>query len=108
MAKAVSKQGNKNLVIACRKPDMFHYFSGTYATSYLFSLDDKEVIKSFISSKIDFVVLEQLGYGSTGRYLYPAIMKNQELFQVVMHLTNPDTYLLYFNKEKAKQKLNIQ
>lgn len=107
MAKAVKKQGNKELVIACRKAEMFYYFSGTYVTNYLFSLDDKEVIKHFVKYKVDYVVLEQLGYSSTGRYLYPAIIKNQELFQPVMHLLNPDTYLLYFDIEKAKKKLNL-
>lgn len=105
IAKAVKREGKKDLVIACRKPDMFYYFSGTYATNYLYSLDDKEVLKSFIDKKVDFVVLEQLGYSSTGRYLYPAIMKNQELFQLVMQLKEPDTYLLYFDKEKAMKKL---
>jgi len=106
MAKAVKRQGNKDLVIACRKPDMFYHFSGTYVTNYLYSLDDKKVLKDLIDKKVDFVVLEQLGYGSTGRYLYPAILKNQELFQVVMHLKEPDTYLFYFEKEKAKKKLD--
>jgi hypothetical protein len=108
MAKTVKKQGGKNLVIACRKPDMFYFFSGTYVTCYAYSLDDKEVIRDLLKKKVDFVVLEQLGYGSTGRYLYPAIIKNQELFPLAMHLTNPDTYLLYFEKEKAKQKLSVK
>ena len=75
---------------------------------YAFSNDDKEVIKQLVDSKVDFVVLDQLGYGSTPRYLYPAIMKNQELFQVVMHLPNPDTYLFAFNKEGAAIKLGIK
>jgi len=108
MAKTVGKQGNKHLIIACRKPDMFYYFSGTYVTGYIYSLDDKEVLMDLLKKKVDYVVLEQLGYSSTGRYLYPAIVKNQELFPLAMHLTNPDTYLLYFDKEKAKQKLNIK
>jgi len=107
MAKAVKKQGGKNLVIACRKAEMFYYYSGAFVTNYQFSLDDKAVIKHLIDNKVDYVVLEQLGYSSTGRYLYPAIMKNQELFQAVMHLQNPDTYLLYFDKVKARQKLGM-
>jgi hypothetical protein len=107
MAKTIKKQGNRNWVVACRKADMFYYFSKTYVTMYTFSLDDREVIKGLVDSKVDFVVLDQLGYSSTYRYLYPAIMKNQELFQPVMHLLNPDTYLLYFQKDKAKKKFNL-
>ena len=105
IAKALEKQGNRNLVVACRKTDMFHYFSKTYSKMYLFSENDKEVIGQFIKDNVDFVVLDQLGYSSTGRYLYPAIMKNQELFSVALQMTNPDTYLLWFNKEGAKKKL---
>jgi len=56
-----------------------------------------------VRTKVDFVVLEQLGYSSTGRYLYPAIMKHPDLFQPVMQLQNPDTYLLAFNKEGARK-----
>jgi hypothetical protein len=108
MAKTVKQQGNKNWVVACRKADMFYYFSGTYVTMYEYSLDDKEVIRDLLKKGVDFVVLEQLGYSSTYRYLYPAIVKNQDLFQPAMHLLNPDTYLFYFDKNKAKKKLNIQ
>ena len=108
MAKAVKKQGNKNLVIACRKAEMFYYFSGTYVTCPLSSLDDKAVIRDLVVKNVDYLVFEQLGYSSTIRYIYPAILKNQELFQPVMHLSDPDTYLFYFDKVKAKQMLKIK
>jgi hypothetical protein len=105
MAKAVKKNGSPEMMICCRKAEMFHYFSGTYAIMYKFSPDDMEVIRHMSENNVDYVVLEQLGYGSTGRYLYPAIIKHPELFQPVMHLQNPDTYLLAFNKEGAKKLL---
>ena len=108
MAKAVKRQGNKNLIVACRKAEMFYYFSETYVTCPLSSLDDTEVIRDLIRKKVDYLVLEQLGYSSTYRYVYPAVLKNQELFQVVMTLQNPDTYMLYFDLNKAKQKLHIE
>ena len=71
---------------------------------YAWTENEEELITGLINSGTDYVVLEQLGYSSTGRYLYPAIQKNPELFPIVMHLKNPDTYLLKFDKEKAKQK----
>lgn len=107
IAKAINKQGDRNIVVSCRKADMFYYFSKTYTNMYLFSEDDKAVIGQMVKSNVDFVVLEQLGYGSTGRYLYPAIMKNQELFRVAMHLPDPDTYLLWFDKNGAAKKLGL-
>ncbi|MCH8927393.1 MAG: phospholipid carrier-dependent glycosyltransferase [Candidatus Marinimicrobia bacterium] len=107
LADSVKKMGNNDLVIACRKPAMFYYYSNAYVTNYKFSLNDKEVLKHLIDKQVDFVVLEQLGYSSTVRYLYPAIQKNNELFQVKLHLKNPDSYLLSFDAEKAKKKLNL-
>jgi hypothetical protein len=103
MAKAVKEHGNKNMMVCCRKAEMFHYFSGTYVNTYEFSLDDRKVLEHMVRTNVDLVVLEQLGYSSTYRYLYPAIVKHPDLFQPVMHLTDPDTYLLAFNKEGARR-----
>lgn len=107
LAERVKIMDTDGLVIACRKPAMFYYYSNAYVSSYRFSLNDKEVIKHLIDKKVDFVVLEQLGYSSTARYLFPAVQKNNELFQIRIHLKNPDSYLLYFDSEKAKEKLNL-
>lgn len=107
MAKAVKKYGQPTNMVCCRKAEMFHYFSGTYVTMYEFSLDDKQVIQKMLDNKVDYVILEQLGYSSTARYLYPAIMKHQDMFKVVMQLPNPDTYLLYFDKAAASSFLAL-
>jgi len=103
IAEAVKANGSPKMMVCCRKAEMFHYYSGTFVNTYVFSLDDRKVIEHMVNTKVDFVVLEQLGYSSTGRYLYPAIMKHPDLFQPVMQLKNPDTYLLAFNKEGAKK-----
>jgi len=103
IAEAVKANGNPKLMICCRKAEMFHYYSGSFVNTYVFSLDDREVIAHMVRTNVDYVVLEQLGYSSTGRYLYPAIMKHPDLFSPVMQLQNPDTYLLAFNKVGAKK-----
>ena len=92
-------------VVSSRKPGLLYMFSGTRVVGYPYSLDDKVVIQGLIDTKTDYVILEQLGYSSTGLYLFPAIQKNLELFSPVVHLENPDTYLLKFNRELAQQKL---
>jgi len=97
IAKEVKKLNKKDLMVICRKPGMFHYYSGTYVDNYLFSTDPKEVIDDLTYKNADFVVLEHLGYGSTGRYLFPAINTYQQKFNIVLHLKNPDTYLLKYN-----------
>lgn len=97
-----------NTVVVSRKPAMFYMFSGTSVAGYKYSSDDKEVIRELIKSNAGYVILDQLGYSSTPMYLLPAIQKNMELFSIVHQEVEPDTYLLKFDIEKAKQKLGIQ
>ena len=106
IAKEMQKQFPKNVICCCRKPELFTYYaSNIYAVNYKYAIDSNELLQDLIQKKVDYVVLEQLGYGSTVRYLYPAITANPELFPVIWHLPNPDTYLLKFEREKAKEKL---
>ena len=101
IAKTFKKQ-NKDYLVICRKPSLFSYYSNSRTSNYKYTLDDRELIQHLVDINADYVVLEQLGYSSTSRYLLPAIQKNRNLFKTVVHLKNPDTYLLLFDKEKAK------
>jgi len=82
-----------NSVVACRKPELFYLYSGCKTTGYLNSLNADSLISNLKTNKVTHVVLDQLGFASTGRYLYPAIQKNPEKFKLLQHLQNPDTYL---------------
>lgn len=105
IAVEMQKQLPKNIV-CCRKPEFFTYFApDLYAINYKYSTETREVIRDLIEKNVDYVVLEQLGYASTIRYLYPAIMENEELFELVWRLPNPDTYLFKFDRERAIEKL---
>ena len=107
IAKAMQEQAPEGTVCCCRKPELFSYYApGMVATRYKYTLDADELIQGLLDQGVEFVVLEQLGYSSTYRYLYPAIQRNPQLFPVVWHLKNPDTYLLKFEREKAKEKFN--
>ncbi len=106
IAEEVHKQVPPTTVVCSRKPELFYMFSKTAVTMYAWTDNEKELIKGLIDSNVEYVVLEQLGFSSTARYLYPAIQKNPDLFPIAMHLKNPDTYLLKFDKEKAIKKFN--
>lgn len=104
LAKQMNKTLPKGTVVICRKPELFCYFApNIFATYYKFDLDPKVVIADMVERKAEYVILEQLGYGSTPRYLYPAIRRYPQVFPIVQHIKNPDTYLLKFDKEKAEQ-----
>lgn len=106
MATSIQEQAPKGTIVCCRKPELFTYYApDAFAVHYKYSLDAETVLRDLIDKRVEFVVLEQLGYSSTGLYLYPAIQENIDLFPVVWHLPNPDTYLLKFERDKAIEKL---
>ncbi len=108
IAQMVRANADPSTVVICRKPQLFHLYSGTQARGYLYSSDDKAVLRELVKSKADFVVLDQLGYSSTPLYLLPAIQKNIDLFRVSVQLTLPDTYLLAFDRRKAAELLGMK
>jgi hypothetical protein len=88
----------KDAVFSARKPDMFMYYADRITVGDKPSLNDTIVLDFFRQNSVDYVVLEQLGFASTGQYLYPAIQKNQDKFPIASQLPNPDTYLLKFTE----------
>lgn len=102
-AQWMAKNTPRDATVVCRKGSMFYIFSGRRTDRYNYSKDDKVVIKRMHDEGADYVVIDQLGFSSTPRYLVPAINKNRHLFQQVLHLKNPDTYLLKIKKDAAQQ-----
>ena len=108
LAKAMEHQLPAGTVVACRKPELYSYFAPShFPERYLFSQNPDDVVKDLCKKKVDYVILEQLGFSSTPLYLYPAIQKNPELFPVVSRLPAPDTYLLKFDRRAAAAKFGI-
>ena len=108
IAKALEKNA-KGAVVCCRKPELLlHFAPSVYTCRHAFSLDTRQVIRGLVNAKADYVVVEQLGYGSTPRYLVPAINENPDLFESIIQLENPDTYLFRFNRKKAEELLKEQ
>lgn len=85
-------------VISCGKPALFYLYANTYTMRYKFAQNSQELIENLEDRGVDYVVVDQV-YGNTFRYLVPAIRQYPERFEQVLHLKNPDTYLLKFRKE---------
>lgn len=109
IAKVMHEKAPKNSIVCCRKPELFMYYApNIFCVNYIYTPDAKALITDLVKKNVEYVVLEQLGYGSTGRYLYPAIQQYMQLFQMVWQLPEPDTYLLRFDRVKAKEILSIK
>ncbi len=98
MAKWCKDNTPKDAVFSCRKPDMFMFYANRVCVGDKPSLDDKEVMDFFRKNDVDYVVIEQLGFASTAKYLVPAVQKNMQRFETTLQLPNPDTYLLHFKE----------
>ena len=106
MGAVLKEHVSPETVVASRKGELLYMYSGTRVTGYAFSQDDKAVIQKMLDDGVEYVILDQLGYSSTYRYLYPAIQKNEELFALASYIPNPDTYLFRFDREAARKKLS--
>jgi hypothetical protein len=73
-------------VIASRKPEFFYLYSERKSTYYMNSNNPKELFEDLEKRNITYVVLDQLGYSSTGRYLVPALRNNQFKIQSVFSM----------------------
>lgn len=104
LAETIEQQLPAGSVVSCRKPELFDYYAPShYASRYPFTNDSEKMLSGLLAGNVDFVILEQLGYSSTVLYLLPVVQNHPDLFRVVAHIPNPDTYLLYFDKVKAKE-----
>ncbi len=98
LAKWADDKLDQNTVIACRKPMLFYLYANTYTVNYKYTEDDQELIDNLVDKQVDYVILDQLGFSSTYRYLLPAIQNNPGRFKLIEKRTNPDTYLLQLLK----------
>jgi len=83
-------------IVCCRKPFMFYLFSDRFVTTYQNTPDAGELIADLRRKGVDYLVIDNLEYTTTHRYLIPAIEKNPDKFTLVHSLKNPDTWLLEF------------
>jgi hypothetical protein len=107
MAEVVREKYPKDIVVCSRKPEMWYFLTGTHVTNYTWTSDDVALIRDLVTAKADYVILENLGYSSTGLYLYPALQKHSDLFAMKLKYDDPPTWFMKFDREKAKQQLAI-
>jgi hypothetical protein len=91
------KKNEKEVVVSCGKPSLFYTYADNYTMRYKFTQDAEKLIDNLEKQQVDYVVIDQV-YGNTFQYLLPAVRQYPDRFQQVLHLKNPDTYLLKFKK----------
>lgn len=101
MAEEMQRQAPAGTVVCCRKPELFKFYApDIYTTRYEYTEDADKLLRDLVDKKVDYVLLDNLGYSSTPRYLYPAVNSRGEYFAIVWHMKNPDSYMLRFKREE--------
>ena len=106
MAKQMKKIAPKGSVVCSRKPQMFWMDSQLPGVNYKYTKDAKELILDLVEKKVDYVLLDNLGYSSTYLYLYPAIQQYPQFFQqAVLRYDNTHQYMIVFERDRAANEL---
>ena len=107
MAKQMKKIAPQGSIVCSRKPQMFWMDSQLPGVGYKYTKDAKELILDLVEKKVDYVILDNLGYSSTYLYLYPAMQQYPHLFpHAVIYFENTHQYMLVFDRERAAKELH--
>jgi hypothetical protein len=92
-----------NAIIANRKPGLFYLYANRYVAGIPNEVNYGKVIELFKKQGVTHVVIDQLGYASTSRYLVPVVQAEPEKFNVIKVTAAPETYLLEFKPDLGYQ-----
>lgn len=91
-------QAPQEAIILCRKGYWMYIVSGRRCVGFPFD-DPEAVIAHMERERVDFVVVESLGFRQTQTHLVPAIQKYPERFEVLWQNQDPPTYVLRFRRD---------
>lgn len=100
IAEWIKQNTPPDTIVCSRKNELFYFFSDRLSVGYLFTRDEEKIINNLRDEKVDYIVVEQLGYKSTELLLVPALNKNSKFFSIVYRLQNPDTALIKFYRDR--------
>lgn len=92
-----------NAIIANRKPALFYLYANRYVAGIPNEVNYGKVIELFKQQGVTHVVIDQLGYASTSRYLLPVVQAEPEKFTVIRATSAPETYLIEFKPSLGYQ-----
>jgi hypothetical protein len=82
-------------VTISRKPQILYWYGRRPGDVYPFTNDPDSIMRFLDARNTRYVVVDNL-YGTTGRYLVPAIQRHLDRFRVAHQMGNPPTYVLEY------------
>ena len=100
IGKFLAKQ-DPGAIVCSRKPELLYATSGMRGVNFLENENTALMLQDMLDKKVDYVIFEQLGFGSTFLHLMPCLQKHPDIFTIIGQLEDPETFLFVFNKQKA-------
>jgi len=95
--KWVNRNTPKTAVISTRKPNLFYLTSNRKLNRFKSTADYNQLLDALKEKQTTHVVLDQMGFSQTFRYLWPVIQGNPRKFTQVHVVSNPETVIYKFN-----------
>lgn len=90
----------EDALICARKPILFYLESERKSVNFRNTSNDSLLVQDLYDRNINYVVLEFLGFGTTDKYLFPALTTYKECFPSEAYYPKPNTYLLRFDRQQ--------
>lgn len=103
IAEFAAKNMPESVQFATSKPALWYLFAERRATRIPSEADPAAFMARLESEGVTHVVVDQLGFGSVGRYLAPAYQAYPERFELVAQLPEPDTYIFALRPPASSQ-----
>ena len=85
----------QSAVVVSRKAELVYLRAKREGMIYPYSHDPEKVIQAIKDGHASYIIFDSFFWtGTTGRYLYPALVRHPEMYRVVYAVRNPDTYVL--------------
>ncbi len=89
-------------VVITRKPELFYFISDRKTKTFPYTSDLDIIKEDFKQNRVTHVVVEQLGFSQTGKFLYPLLQKEPDRFNLVYSLGSRDAVDKDGNKVKTQ------
>jgi hypothetical protein len=101
-SKWVGEHTEPGAVVINRKPQILYWYGHRPGDVYPYTTDADSLMRFLDARHTRYVVVDNL-YGTTARYLVPAIQRHIDRFRLLHQVGNPPTYVLeYLGGERAR------
>jgi hypothetical protein len=94
-SKWIGDHTESGAVVISRKPQILYWYGHRPGDVYPFTPDADSLVRFLDARNTRYVVVDNL-YGTTGRYLVPAIQRHITRFRLVHQVGSPPTYVLEY------------